>query len=96
MIISDDKEPLRRAMIEKMKEETSQEKYKKRKKIVEPVIGQIKNKGFRGFHLRGTKKVRGEFSLICTVHNLGKIVRAVLKGVVCLNDGKLMKAVPQS
>ena len=41
-IHSDDKEPLRQEMIEKMEQESSKEIYKKRKKIVEPVFGQIK------------------------------------------------------
>jgi len=71
-------------MIKKMELETSKEKYKKRKKIVEPVFGQIKNGGFRTFSLRGHEKASGEFSLVCSVHNLMKIVRAILRGEVCL------------
>ena len=51
--------------------------YAKRKKIVEPVFGQIKQgRGFRQFLLRGLKKVSGEWSLICTTHNLLKLWRA--------------------
>ena len=42
---------------------------------VEPVFGQIKNRGFRRFSLRGLFKVRGEFSLVCAVHNLVKLFR---------------------
>ena len=90
-IQTDAKEPLRQAMKDKMSRETSKEIYKKRKAIVEPVFGQIKNGGFRRFHLRGYKKARGEFSLVCTVHNIKKIVKAMLKGVVCLEAGKLVK-----
>ena len=88
-ISSDDKEPLRQKMNEKMEQESSKEIYKKRKKIVEPVFGQIKNKGFRGFSLRGYKKASGEFSLMCAVHNLKKIVKAVFDGKVCLESGRL-------
>jgi transposase len=88
-INTDDKEPLRQAMIEKMEQESSKEIYKKRKVIVEPVFGQIKNSGFRGFSLRGHKKAGGEFSLVCAVHNIKKIIRAIVKGVVCLEEGKL-------
>jgi len=62
-INSDDKEPLREKMNEKMEQESSKEIYKRRKKIVEPVFGQIKNSGFRGFSLRGNEKASGEFSL---------------------------------
>jgi transposase len=80
-ITTDDKEPLRQAMIKKMELLSSKEKYKKRKTIVEPVFGQIKNSGFRNFSLRGYKKASGEFSLVCAVHNLKKIVRSKLKGL---------------
>jgi len=43
--------------------------YGKRKTIVEPVFGQIKNSGFRGFSVRGKEKVAGEFSMVCAAHN---------------------------
>jgi len=86
---TDDKEPLRQRMNKKMEQQSSKEIYKKRKKIVEPVFGQIKNSGFRGFSLRGDEKVKGEFSLVCTVHNFRKIVKAILGGKVCLELGQL-------
>ncbi len=83
-IHADDKEALRQTMREKMEEESSKEVYKDRKKIVEPVFGQIKNTGFRGFSVRGREKVSGEFSLACAVHNIRKIVKAVMsKTAVC-------------
>ena len=47
--------------------------YARRKVIVEPVFGQIKNRGFRHFLLRGIEKVRGEWSLIAMSHNLLKL-----------------------
>jgi transposase len=49
--------------------------YARRKAIVEPVFGQIKGRGFRQFLLRGHQKARGEWSLICTTHNLLKLYR---------------------
>ena len=88
-ISTDDKEPLRQKMNEKMEQQSSKEIYKKRKKIVEPVFGQIKNSGFRGFSLRGYEKGSGEFSLACAVHNFKKIVRAILCGQVCLEAREL-------
>jgi len=91
-INTDDKEPLRQQMIEKMDQDSSKEVYKKRKVIVEPVFGQIKNSGFRGFLLRGYRKASGEFSLACTVHNLKKIVGALLRGEVRLEGGKMEPA----
>jgi Transposase DDE domain len=47
--------------------------YSRRKVIVEPVFGQIKNRGFRQFLLRGLTKARGEWSLITLTHNLLKL-----------------------
>jgi transposase len=50
--------------------------YSRRKVIVEPVFGQIKeDRGFRRFLLRGLKKIRGEWSLVCLTHNLLKVWR---------------------
>jgi len=50
--------------------------YAARKAIVEPVIGQIKHaRGFRQFLLRGLAKVQGEWSLVCTTHNILKMYR---------------------
>jgi transposase len=50
--------------------------YAARKAIVEPVIGQIKQaRGFRQFLLRGLEKVQGEWSLVCTTHNILKLYR---------------------
>ena len=47
--------------------------YSRRKVIVEPVFGQIKNRGFRQFLLRGLEKVSGEWSLVALSHNLLKL-----------------------
>jgi transposase len=50
--------------------------YAARKAIVEPVFGQIKHgRGFRQFLLRGLDKVQGEWSLVCTTHNILKMYR---------------------
>jgi len=48
--------------------------YGKRKYIVEPPFGHIKSiMGFTSFLLRGLEKVKGEFKLVSTAHNLRKI-----------------------
>jgi len=48
--------------------------YARRKAIVEPVHGQIKQaRGFRQFLRRGVGRVREEWALICTAHNLLKL-----------------------
>ena len=59
-INADNKEPLRQQMNSKMATEPAKTVYGKRKTIVEPVFGQIKNSGFRGFSVRGKEKVVGD------------------------------------
>jgi transposase len=54
--------------------------YSRRKVIAEPPFGQIKNRGFRSFLLRGIEKVRGEWSLIALSHNLLKLHKATRQG----------------
>ena len=50
--------------------------YARRKIIVEPVFGQIKEaRGFRRFLLRGLEKIRGAWRLVCLTHNLLKLWR---------------------
>jgi hypothetical protein len=52
--------------------------YARRKVIVEPVFGQIKQvRGYRQFLLRGMRQVRGEWALICTTHNVLKLWTAL-------------------
>ena len=86
-INTDDNEPLRQKMNSKMGKEQSKAIYKKRKVIVEPVFGHIKNSGFRGFSVRGKEKVAGEFSLVCATHNIKKITKAIFRGVVRPKSG---------
>lgn len=52
--------------------------YAQRKITVEPVIGQIKGRGFRRFSLRGLIGAKGEFQLVCAVHNFMKLWRVRL------------------
>ena len=57
------------------------DRYALRKSIVEPVNGQIKEiGGFRRFGLRGYEKVRREWALVCTGHNLKKLIGAMQAG----------------
>lgn len=50
--------------------------YARRKVIVAPVFGQIKEaRGFRRFLLRGLDRIRGEWCLVCLTHNLLKMWR---------------------
>ena len=63
-------------MRRKLLTKKGRERYALRMATVEPVFGQIKQgRGFRQFLLRGLEKVKGEWSLICTGHNLLKLFR---------------------
>jgi transposase len=50
--------------------------YARRKATVEPVIGQIRTRGFRQMSFRGLFKNRCEWSFVALVHNLLKLFRA--------------------
>ena len=61
-------------MRRKLQPKRGRQRYAPRMATVEPVFGQIKQgRGFRQFPLRGLEKVQGEWSLICTGHNLLKL-----------------------
>lgn len=59
--------------------------YSRRKCIVEPVFGQIKDaRGIRSFLLRGLGQVRGEWNVICLTHNLLKLFRFTQRSALAL------------
>ena len=63
-------------MRRKLRTKRGRQRYALRMETVEPVFGQIKaGRGFRQFLMRGLEKVQGEWSLICTGHNLLKLFR---------------------
>lgn len=67
---------VKEAMRKKLTTATGKVLYAARKRIVEPVFGQMKGaRGIRGFLLRGLEKVAAEWQLICLTHNLLKIWR---------------------
>lgn len=67
----------RERMRRKLQTKQGQATYARRKAIVEPVFGLIKRaRGFRQFLLRGLAKVETEWALICTGHNLLKLIRS--------------------
>jgi len=99
-----EKEPLIRKMREKLKSADGKEIYSWRKKVVEPVYGNLsENLGFRGFLLRELKKVGGEFSLMCSVHNILKIWRwlkdqkkRLFEALYCRETEKALQLMPLS
>ena len=64
-------------MHQKVTSPQGQSIYARRKVIVEPVFGQIKEaRRFRRFSLRGLAKVASEWAIVCLCHNLLKLYRA--------------------
>ena len=65
-------------MSAKLRRAGHRSRYRLRKQVVEPVFGQIKEiRGFRQFLLRGIEKVKDEWAIICTAHNLYKLAAAL-------------------
>lgn len=69
-----EKYPATGRMNEKLHTEKGRAYYRRRKAIVEPVQGWIKEiLGFRRFSLRGLDQVVGEWNLVCTAVNLKRL-----------------------
>jgi hypothetical protein len=65
-----------RRMAEQLVSERGRTRYRRRKAIVEPVFGWIKDVlGFRRFSLRGVVKARGEWNVVCLAVNLKRFHR---------------------
>ena len=70
----DERYPASQRMYDKLQSSTGRMTYRKRKGIVEPVYGWIKEiLGFRRFSLRGTEKVTPEWDLVCCATNLKRL-----------------------
>jgi transposase len=63
------------AMRFKLRRPEARRRYARRKAIVEPVFGQLKeDRGFTTLSLRGLALAAGEYLLACLAHNLGKLL----------------------
>jgi transposase len=63
-------------MARKLRTKKGREMYAKRKGMIEPIFGQLKQVlGLRQFSMRGLSSMRGEWRLMATVHNLLKLWR---------------------
>ncbi len=70
----DERYPASQRMYDKLQSSTGRMTYRKRKGIVEPVYGWIKEiLGFRRFSLRGTEQVTPEWDLLCCATNLKRL-----------------------
>jgi transposase len=67
---------LKERMARKLRTKRGRIEYAKRKKIVEPVFGQVKAiRGLRQVLRRGVDSARAEWAFFCTTHNLLKLFR---------------------
>jgi transposase len=63
-------------MARKLRTKVGRAMYAKRKGMIEPIFGQLKQVlGFRQFSMRSLASMRGEWRLMATVHNLLKLWR---------------------
>jgi hypothetical protein len=63
-------------MADRLQSAVGRARYRRRKAIVEPVLGWIKEVlGFRRFSLRGVAKARGEWNVVCLAVNLKRLHR---------------------
>ena len=77
-VTRDGREPLQEKMREKLRSEEGKKIYQMRSYTVEPVFGNIKwNKRRLIMSMRGKRKVKGEFLLMCLAHNIGKIISKI-------------------
>jgi transposase len=60
----------------KLRNPEARRRYARRKVIVEPIFGQLKeNRGLVALSVRGLVYAKGEYLLACLAHNLGKLLR---------------------
>jgi len=86
-ITRDPREYLMEDMRAKLNTEEGMEQYQKRMCTVEPVFGQTKqDRGFREFLLRGKRKTKIEFLMMCTVHNIKKIAEFMKRKIKSLKE----------
>ena len=64
--------------IQKCRSEEFKDDYRHRKAIVEPVFGNIKNKGIKIYH-RGNTAISLWWKIVCSAHNIEKIVKSQLQ-----------------
>lgn len=69
-----------------LKDSRAQEKYRKRKSMVEPAFAEIKERqGLKRFHRRGLLKVRLEFALHCVAFNIKRASRLEKRAFFCIS-----------
>ena len=75
-VIDPKRRPFTAAMAEKLQTEPAQLAYRRRKWISEPPNGWVKNVlGFRQFSMRGLRKAKAEWRLVCAALNLRRMAK---------------------
>jgi hypothetical protein len=60
----------------KLRQPAARRRYARRKVIIEPIFGQLKeNRAFTMLSLRGLVLAKAEYLLACLAHNFGKLLR---------------------
>jgi len=79
VIQRENREYLKAQMKQRLNSTEGKEIYQKRLHPIEAAFGHVKyNLGYQQFLLRGLEKVKAEFTLMCLVHNLRKIVAKLI------------------
>jgi len=60
-------------MKKRVDSDTGKQIYSHRMSVIEPVFGNLSNKGLTKFSLRGKEKVQCQLKLFCMIHNIEKI-----------------------
>jgi transposase/IS5 family transposase len=73
--------PATTRMRRRMRSKRGRQRYRRRKTLVEPVFGWVKQVlGFRNFLLRGCRKVKAEWNLVCLALNLRRMSTKIAWG----------------
>ena len=85
IIWRDGRESLVLQMREKLRSEHGRQTYLRRMYTVEPVFGDMKwNRNKRATNLRGLARVRVDFLLMCTAHNIRKLIKRIHQAALSL------------
>jgi hypothetical protein len=64
----------------KLRQPAARRRYARRKVIIEPIFGQLKeDRGFTTLSLRGLVLAKAEYLLACLAHNLSKLLRVCVR-----------------
>ncbi len=74
MILDDKDRKVMSNYLKKARSKPFEKSYRRRKVIVEPVFGNIKNKGIK-IWVRGSRAVKTWWKIACSAHNIEKMIK---------------------